>query len=501
MLELHLSGAALDPESRSLTEGVASGRQAGDFDNAYEVFSTGAAFRVMDHEDQGSAAQLLDGPASDLEEALGDEGQPLDWDTIGALVNLSAPKVFEALRGCAERGGFPPKPWKHLMWHIASVQREGKLHPDADDVARLLSGAPDGLFRGVGTAAGGFVKGLAKAWDGDREPDFRSLWEKAWLGAAQGTEINVDDPVTHALNHVSGMLAEAALFRLWMHTPQPQTGLLSSVRPYFDAVAEGPDGHFGRVLLAARVNPLYAIDPEWTEGALVRRLDPSADSTEALDLWAGFAWSPKVGPNLLTALKRSLLAVLARDDVRPRTMRKLVSLLVAICLDVPEELAKSEIRRVMDSLSEESLCQALGTLESRLTGSSAERAKTWHNTIGPWLETYWPHEGSRNTARSSASMMRLVIAAGDAFDQSVSWSTPFLKPIETHAPLGSLKGSEHVQNHPSAVLDLLARVVNEDPPPYARSPLRGILDAIQQEQPGLSDDPRFRHLYRIAAGP
>ncbi len=502
LLELHLSGAALDPESGSLTEGVASGRQAGDFDNAYEVFSTGAAFRVMDHEDQGSAAQLLDGPASDLEEALGDEGQRLDWDTIGALVNLSAPKVFEALRGCAERGGFPPKPWKHLMWHIASAQRGGKLDPDvADDVARVLSGAPDGLFRDVGTAAAGFVQVLGEAWDTDREPDFRALWENAWLGARQETELDVNNPVTRALNHVSGMLAEAALFRLRKHTPRPQMGLPSSVRSYFDTIAEGPDGHFGRVLLAARLNLLFAIDPEWTGGALVRRLNPVADSTEALDLWGGFAWSPKVGPTLLVALKPALLAVLARDDVRPRTMRKLVGLLVAICLDVPKELAESEVRSVMDSLSEESLCRALGTLESRLTGSSAERAKTWHNTIGPWLETYWPHEVSRNTARSSASMMRLVIAAGDAFDQSVSWSTPFLKPIETRAPLGSLKGSEHVQNHPSAVLDLLALVLRNDPPPYARSPLKDILDAIPQEHPALSDDTRLRRLYRIAAGP
>ena len=297
------------------------------------------------------------------------------------------------------------------------------------------------------------------------------------------------------------MLAEAALFRLWKHTPRHQTGLPSSVRPYFDAIAVGPDGHFGRVLLAARLNPLFAIDPEWTGEALVRRLDPSADSTEALDLWAGFAWSPKVGPNLLAALKCALLAVLARDDVRPRTTRALVSLLVAICLDAPGELAESEIRSVVESLSEESLCRALRSLESRLTGSFAERAQTWHDTIGPWLEAYWPHEGRRNTPRTSASMMRLVIAAGDAFGQAVSWSTRVLKPVETHGPLGNLKRSKHVELHPSAVLDLLASVVGEDPPPFARSPLRGILDAIQQEQPELSDDSRFRSLHRIAAGP
>ena len=499
--ELQLSGATLDTESGSLAQEVAAERPMGRFDDVREVFSREMGEIVVG--DHWLAPEFLDGPEGELEQALCDETLPLRRREIDALVRLGPRKVLEALRGCAERGRFPTESWKHLMWHIASVRREGKLHPDlADEVARLLSRAPDDLFRDVGTAAAGFVQGLGEDLDRDREPDFRTLWDKAWLGAQQETELNVDNPVTRALNHVSGMLAEAALFRLRKHTPRPQMALPSSVRPYFDTIAEGPDGHFGRALLAARLNLLFAIDPEWTGGALVRRLDPSADSTEALDLWAGFAWSPKVGPNLLAALKPALLAVLARDDVRPRTMRPLVSLLVAICLDAPKELAESEVRSVMDSLSEESLCRALGTLESRLTGSSAERAKTWRSTIGPWLNEYWPREGSRNTARSSASMMRLVIAAGDAFDQSVLWSTPFLKPIETHAPLGHLKDSKHVQNHPSAVLDLLDSVVNEHSPPYARSLLREILDAIpQQEQPGLSEDPRFRRLYGVAAGP
>ena len=464
LLELEFSGTTLDMESRSLAEEVAAERAGGSFDDVYEVFS-----REM--------------------------GEIIREDR--RLVHEGAPKVIEALRGCAERGIFPTEPWKHLLLHIASVRREGILDPDvAEDVALLLSRAPDDLFRAVGTPAARFVQALGAAWERDRERDFRTLWEKAWRGTQQGTELNVDNPVTRALNQVSGILAEAALFRLWKHTPQLHTRLPLSVRPYFDTIAAGPDGHPGRVLLAARLNPLYAIDPEWTGETLVRRLDLSLDSAEALDLWAGFAWSPKVGPNLLTALKRDLLAVLARDDVRPRTMRALVSLLVAISLDVPEELAETEIRSVMNSLSEESLCDALRSLESRLTGSFAERAQTWHDRIGPWLDTYWPREGQRNTADTSACMMRLVVASGDAFGQAVSWSTRVLKPIERHGPLGNLKRSKHVELHPSAVLDLLASVVGEDPPQFARSPLRMILDAIQQEQPALSDDSRFLSLHR-----
>ena len=500
LLELYLSGAALDAESRSLVKEVAGGRAAEDFDDVYEVFSTKKRFAVV-HEEHTWAQQLLDGPASDLEQAVCDEAKPLGWDDADALVRVDAQKVFEALRACAERGRFSPEPWKHLLWHLAAIRPEGDPDPDVEDsVIRILLDAPDDFFLGVGTAAATFVGDLAEAWDKERESSIRSLWERAWLGTSDPTEIDIDDPVTQALNHVAGILAGAALARLGKHTLRPRSGLSSSLRPYFDAVAKCQDGHLGRVRLTASLNRLFTIDPEWTEEALVQRLDPDVDSSEALDMWAGFAWSPTVGPTLLTTLKPALLAVLARNDVRPKTMRALITLLVAICLDAPESVTESEVRNVMDSLSEESLCEALRSLGSRLTGSSFDCGQIWRDRIGPWLETYWPREGERNTARTSETMLFLVIASGDAFCHAVTWSGTILKPIETHAPLSHLKHSEHVKRQPSAVLRILDSVVKEDPPQYARSPLRAILGAIQQDQPGLTDDPRFRRLYRIADG-
>jgi len=499
LLELHLSGAALDSKSRSLAAEVVSGRPEGDFDAAYEVFSGKGAFATIAHEGHKSAQQLLEGPPADLEQVLCDEASPMGWDDANTLVCLGAHKVFEALRACAARGSFPPEPWKHLMWHLAASRPESNPDPEVEDaVARILLDAPDDFFLRVGTAAATFVRDVAEAWDKNRESSIRAVWERAWLGASNRTEHDSDDPVSQALNHVAGILAEAALARVGKHAHGPQSGLSSSVRPYFDTIARCREGHLGRVRLTTSLNRLFTIDPEWTEEALVRRLNPDVDSSEPLDMWAGFAWSPTVGPTLLTALKPALLTVLARDDVRPKTMRALIALLVTICLDAPENLTESEVRGIMESLSEKSLCDALRSLGSRLTGNSVERGYTWHGRIGPWLETYWPREGGRHTARTSENMMLLVIASGDAFEQAVSWSTTFLKPIETHAPLGRLKHSDHVKSQPNAVLDLLASVLNDDPPHYARTPLRAILNVIEDEQPGLTDDPRFRRLHQMA---
>ena len=497
LLELHLSGAKLDGKSVRQVAETASDRSVGDFDEYHGVFSARKAEIVRG--DDRRARELLGGPLADLQRVLCGEGDQLRWEDLDAVVRGDAARVAEALRECAEEGEYPPEPWWRLMSHLASIRREGNAATEVeDDVSQVLSNAPDDLFAKV-TNAAEFVRAIAQAWDRGRESEFRVLWEKAWISAAIDVGSDNNDPVSHAINHGVGKLAEAALFRLWKHEPPPQSGLPSSVRFYFDMIATSSDGHPGRVVLVSRLNFLFAIDPRWTEKQLIRRLDPSASPSEALDLWAGFVWSPRLGPNLLQAIKGFYLAVLARDDPPSRTKRGLVDLLIAICLGIPEELTKGEVRAAVRGLSEKSLCVALWSLKRRLTGSSSERAQTWNDKIEPWLKDYWPREGNRNSAATSEHMMRLVLGSGDSFPEVVSFCTRSLKPVEGHH-WGIVYLKEHIEKHPAAVLELLSRVVQEDLPQHFRPDLREILEAIASVQPGLREEPSFRRLHQIASG-
>ena len=500
LLELHLSGARLDRESRQLVEEDAPAHTRSD-DNFDQVDRVSAPIRAEPvRGDEQRARELLTGPLADLQRALCGDDVQLRSEDLDAVVRGDAAKVAAALRECAQVGRYPPEPWNRLMWHLTSMGRENDATTVVeDDVAHLLAKAPDDLFANVTTAVADFVRSIGHAWDRGRESEFRVLWDKTWTNAASEVSIDNADPVTRALNQVSGKLAEAALLRLWKHEPPPQSGLPSSVRFYFDTIATSPDTHPGRVLLAARLDFLFAIDPTWTEMALIRRLDPSANPSDAWDLWAGFAWSPRLGPNLLQAIKGSYLAVLVSDDLPSRTKRGLVGLLIAICLDIPEELTEDEIRSVTRRLSEKSLCLALRSLRSRLTGSAAERAQTWNDKVAPWLDRFWPREGSRNSIATSEAMIHLVMRSGDGFQKAVSCCAPFFKPVESHHwNLVYLK--EHVERHPEAVLDLLPKVVQEDLPQHFRRDLRKILDAIASVRPDLREDPRFRHLHQIASG-
>ena len=498
LLELHLSGTNLDRDSRRLVAEAASGRSAGDFDEYHEVFSANEAKTVRG--DDRRARALLGGPLADLQRVLCVERDQLRWEDLDAVVRGDAARVAEALRECAEGGEYPPEPWWRLMSHLASIRREGNAATEVeDDVSQVLSNAPGDLFVNVKTAVTEFVRAIAQAWDRGRETEFRVLWEKTWISAANDVGSDNNDPVSHAINHGVGKLAEAALFRLWKHEPPPQSGLPSSVQFYFDTIATSSDGHPGRVVLVSRLNFLFAIDPTWTEQQLIRRLDLSAHPTEALDLWAGFAWSPKLGPNLLQAIKGLYLTVLARDDLPSRTKRGLVDLLIAICLGIPEELTKGEVRAAVRGLSEKSLCVVLWSLRRRLTGSSSERAQTWNDKIEPWLKDYWPREGSRNSAATSEHMMRLVIGSGDSFPAAVSFCTHFLKPVESHH-WGLVYLQEHIEKHPAAVLQLLLPVVQEELPQHFRPDLREILEEVAGVQPELREEPSFRQLHQIASG-
>ena len=356
---------------------------------------------------------------------------------------------------------------------------------------------PGELLENVGSAASTFVKRLAETSGIDRETKLKTLWERVWIATDQSDEIDSEDPLTEALNHPYGELAEAALIRLWKYEPRTGEGLPPSVRSYFDEIAAGPHGHFGRVMLATRLHQLFSIDRNWVVKHLIPIFRPRG-SKEANNLWAAYAWSPTVGPDLLSAFKESFLGILASDEGPAFQEGNLISLFMSICLESPHELRDEEIRKVVRSLSEESLKTVLDSLKHRLKGDDRERVVGWNDKVGPWLQKYWPKVAQHNTAGTSEAMLVMLVECGDAFSGAVTWSLPYLKPIEGHS-LHDLKERGHIERHPAVTLQILEKVVGEDSlQHWHRHTLREILDALKDRDPGYVAEPEFLKLYKIA---
>ena len=81
------------------------------------------------------------------------------------------------------------------------------------------------LFEEIGTPITSIVEEQAKTCATEREAEFARFWARAWnAAAAKEVEnvIGIGDPMTDALNHPAGKLAEAALSRLSKYKPGPE---------------------------------------------------------------------------------------------------------------------------------------------------------------------------------------------------------------------------------------------------------------------------------------
>ena len=441
---------------------------------------------------------LLDGNIDDIATAL--ENERIGQEASRGLAAAKPVKVVRALRRLTSDDKWPAMYWQWVLWTTANSAERRK--PNArlqKHVAHILAKAPDELLAGVGSAAAEFVKGLANAYDTDREQEVATLWTKAWnaLGMGEPAQIaDSNDPITDALNDPAGKLADAAVSRLLKYEPSAGDGLPAPVRPYFDAIAANPRGHLGRVMLAMRLPYLFAVDQDWTKSRLVPLLSLGG-SAEATNLWYAYGWSRTIGPDLLQAIKEPFLEVLRDGEVGVRTKHNLTMIFMAICLEAPNELAQEELRGVLASMTEQDLKTVLECLTQRLTGEAAEQAQVWREKVSPWLESYWPPAAARNTAATSKGMLNMLAACGDAFPEAAAWSLNYLQP--TQGDLFHLRDSVQLKRHPEVTLQILNQVVRQGGvQPQHRTAFRVILETMRAAMPPLATDVRFQRLFQVA---
>ena len=494
--KLAVSGARLDKRSRTLAEALGA-PEPGVHEERNEFANWREGARWIGDE-EFAPRDLRDGPAADIAAAISDNN--LTTDEFRGLAGTEPQKAREALGQLGAEGRWPADFWQQLLWTTPRPPDE----PDADtgpyeEIARALADAPDELYEGIASAFADIVKGLASAYETDREPEIAVLWERAWKipGKRAPADLTVAvEPLDQALNDPAGKLADAALARLRKYQPKVGEGLPEPLRPYFDAIARDPGGHFGRVMLATRLYYLFAIDPEWVQERLIPLLDPET-SLEAPDLWYAYGWSRTIGPNLLHVLKGYFLEVLRRGEVTPRAEHNLTLLFMTICLEAPNELTADEVHGVMDEMSEAALMTILANVRDRLKGEAAERTEIWNLRVQPWLDEFWPQPPVRNAGAVSKAMVELLSESGDAFPDATAWALTYLQPME--GDLYRLRESGHATLHTEPMLDLLETVVpRQGLPPQHRHTLREILEEMREATPEVEQDARFQTLWRIA---
>ncbi len=499
--KLQSSGVPLDDESAAIAAATVTRLPDEPEDrDEFGVWSGGA--RWVGREESATRDQL-DLTAEELAAAIHAKSfnnEKYTEEQFEDLALQQLDKAKDALDLLAKSGEWPGLYWQRLFWAVASLRNQQKLKPEQiDHLSAILLGAPTQLYIDAGSTLADFLEELAKLHPIDQEPLIAKLWLNAWAGVDTASDVGIDDPLTQALNSAAGKLGEAAGQRLWKRNPEAGKGIPSDIKPYFERIGADHRGHYARVMLAVHLNNFYLVDPEWTTHAFLERMkDPT--HPEARDLWAAYAWSPRMGPNLLAALKASLLTVLKHygDEKYGRQQENLIYLFLSISLDAPDGLTRQEVKSVMDILPQEGLAKIAYGLEHRLNGTSEENAETWKTRVGPWLKQFWPQANDHNTSETSAALVELLLKAGPAYPAAVAWVLPFLKPMGQH-DLFRIEHSKIFATYPLQTFAVLKQVIPaEGIAQWEKGILKNILDGIAEKAPDIMSDPDFIRLYRVA---
>lgn len=493
LFKLAESGALVDKKSRALAAEVAAEIQ--DSPDHSEEFLVWQGEGVRVASETPLPPELREGSYRDAIAAIRTQNQL----RLNALVVERPVQAIAAVRRFTKRGQLMLTLWEDFLAGVVRLQEGPENLPKWRRAAgRAFAFAPDELFTKDSWAASEFVRHLAKSLESNEEREFSALWTRVWqsIDLDRYSDADFDDPLTMALNHPVGKLAEAALARLSKHRPTTANGLPDSVQHYFDTVVRDSSGGPGRIMFATSLLRLHAIAPEWTTAHLVSRLDPP-DSVEARSLWSAYAASPRIGPNLLMAFKESFLEVL-RGRAGVTIQSRLTGLFMAICLEAADELTADEIRSVVDTMPEEALKHVLRGLKHRVEGDEEARGRIWRDRVQPWLDRYWPSVASRNTPATSQWMLDLVTETGDAFPEAVDWCLTRLRPITDHG-LRPLVIRDTATQHPQHVFRLVKQIVPEnDIKAHQQYQLHQLLDRLKAAWPALSQDADFQRLYRLA---
>lgn len=424
--------------------------------------------------------------------------EKLGRDNFEGVALVELPVAIAALEILAQQGVWPANYWQGAFWSVSSLHRSQKLSPeDRDRFMTLLLNAPPQLFSGVGPTSADFIEYLAENLPVEQEPTIASLWQKAWEAQTDEAGLDHNDVLTVALNSSPGKLGEAARDRLWLHEPEENRGIPAEVMPYFEKIGADERGHLARVMLAPYLRSLFQIDPVWTERFLIQRMR-AIKTQESKDLWAAFALSPNVGPNLLAAIRPTLIQVLQNYGDYGDRQEHLLALMVSIVFDSPSPLTHPELKSIFDHLPEQGLVDLARVLEERIRATPESKANIWRMKYGPWLVRYWPQAVARNTHRTSEALLALLFETGPAFPDASAWAITVLTPAHEH-PLYSLRQTTLPDEYPEKTLALLNKAITPAHfDPWEKAHLRVILDRMRGVNQTLAANIVYQRLYALA---
>ena len=409
---------------------------------------------------------------------------------IQAAVNL--------LEGASKDKIWPISPWHAVL--ETSKKNENVTNTLRDEiVGRLIKMPLDALAK---------LDHQAAKWLEDARPKLgktprRKLWWRIWAASLKGKTPQGALDSDMSLNHAGGILGRVLYDELLECVPdvtaKKKLGFPRRLRANFKCLAEfdHPSARLARVRIAPRLSILYHIDPEWTERAFFRRMDPDKGLFDPY-LWEGYFGFAHCSDDLLAAFKPLLLKVLQNRDSIPERVRD-NAVISFIYLAVPPDrgIDTGEAKAVLWTVGADGLTDAARALHNILDGAGDKSLSLWKDTVGPWFEQVWPIRPVDRSAGVSINLALMAIDSGDAFPDVVNTIKDVLTAEKYSTVLVHLKTKEKktelARRYPEASLTLVDKLFDAKGHGNC-SLLRKLLDVISTANPKLKEYSSFKRL-------
>ena len=407
-----------------------------------------------------------------------------------------------ALCDLAQEGVWPTVHWRKALqvWSEESQARRSRHY-----VAPLVCSMPDNVLLEVAHSVAWWLDATSKSV-GRHEEILLGLCQRVLdLPLDSGSEIIQDgeplrNPITEAINHPIGLVAQALLSLWFKREPNDNDYLPTDLEPLFRSMCDVRVERFrhGRVLLASRLIALFRVDRPWTDEHLLPLFRWNKNPVEAQVVWEGFLWSPRLHWPLLDAIRLQFIETVHHyDALSEHGRQQYAAVLTYSALEFTDKDAVIEFREVFRTLPQEGLREAARTLSQALETAGAQRKDYWTNRVRPFWQDMWPQSLDMVSADIAEPLALTIIEAEENFSDAVDLIHNWLKPLEhpDHV-VYRLQKSGLCAKFPIAALRLLDAVIRDQP--WRPSKLGQCLTVISQEKPDLRTDHRYRRLIEYA---
>ena len=509
LAKLELSGTRLSPESARMLADARAAEPEIEFENLMEYHKSkivGFSMRGIGPVAEPDAPKWADMTADECANHI----RTAERLNLAPFVKDHLDKAVEAFEILAER-----EFWNRAKWSLFlnGFERNQDIPGDfAVRLIRLLGAMPEGLAHDLARDCARLLEVIPRTLP---FTEMEKAWRRAWeFDLDPSPTISGNHHISQldiAINHAHGRLAEIPLVRFGQQEERDKlSGVLAEI-----LASEKPSHKHGQILIGSRLSLLFHDCPEWTRRRLLPFFAPKHPM--AFGMWEAFLYHPTVSVELLAALKPGLTRFLKRVDDFHERADNLVGIFVIGCLSHPKIITQDEKRRMVAGMSSQGIQHLCRHMERKIwDGDGAALAKTWRESVFPFLREVWPEK--RPTAGEASDISRalasVVILTGDAFPEAFQWAEDFLSPIVGHGhprhPVtsflyGHQKQAKNIPaQFPRACLLFLDRIV-PDEGFYHRDKLRAVLDKIKAANPDppnldLEKHPAYIRLWEIASG-